>query len=97
MNEFPWRTDRDLTDETARDLIESQFSQLAPIRVTGRVQGWDNEALEIGGEWIFRFPKRADAAQDFERELQLLPRLVGRLPLAIPRYEFFGHATAEFP
>ena len=94
---FPWRTDRDLTDELARELIESQFPQLAPARVTNRAQGWDNEALEINGEWIFRFPKRADAALDLERELQLLPQIASRLPLAIPRYEFFGRATVAFP
>ena len=97
MNDFPWRTDRALTDETARDLIETQFSHLAPIHITNRAQGWDNEALEINGQWIFRFPKRADSAADMERELRLLPQIASRLPLPIPRYEFFGQATAKFP
>ena len=97
MNTFPWRTDRDLSGELARHLVESQFPQLAPIAVTNRAQGWDNEALEINGEWIFRFPKRADAALDLERELRLLPQIASRLPLAIPRYEFFGQSGAEFP
>ena len=94
---YPWRTDRDLSDELARQLIESQFPQLAPARVTARSQGWDNEALEINGEWIFRCPKRADSAAYVERELRLLPQIASRLPLLIPRYEFFGRPTAEFP
>ncbi len=94
---FPWSSDRPLSDETARQLIESQFPRLAPVRVTARAQGWDNEAVEVNGEWMFRFPKRADAAPDVERELRLLARLAPRLPLPVPRYEFFGRATREFP
>ena len=97
MSRFPWSSDRDLSDELARHLIESQFPQLAPARVTHRAQGWDNEALEINGEWIFRCPKRADSAAYVERELRLLPQIATRLPLPIPRYEFFGRPTAEFP
>ena len=97
MSRFPWSSDRDLSDELARQLIESQFPILAPARITKRAQGWDNEALEINGEWIFRFPKRADSALDVERELRLMPQITSRLPLPIPRYEFFGRATAEFP
>jgi aminoglycoside phosphotransferase (APT) family kinase protein len=49
--------------------------------------GWDSLVLEIG-EYIFRFPRRAEVEAWVERELRLLPELADVLPLAVPRFEF---------
>jgi hypothetical protein len=75
MQAFPWTPAQTLTNETVSLLILAQFPSLAPARVTARYQGWDNEAVEINGEWIFRFPKRADGKLPLKRELALLSRL----------------------
>ena len=42
-----------------------------------------------------RFPKSPDAAADLERELAILPRLAGLLPLPIPAPAFSGRDTAS--
>lgn len=46
--------------------------------------GQFNTVLCLGGRWIFRFPKSPGAAADLDHELEILPRLRGRLPLPIP-------------
>ncbi len=46
--------------------------------------GQFNTVLSIDAKWIFRFPKSPGAAADLACELEILPRLRGRLPLPIP-------------
>jgi len=50
--------------------------------------GQFNHVLAIDDAWIFRFPKSAPAAADLAHELELLPRLQGKLPLPIPQPRF---------
>jgi aminoglycoside 2''-phosphotransferase len=50
--------------------------------------GWDSRVLEVDGQWIFRFARRPEIADQFRKELQLLPELASRLPVAVPRPEF---------
>ncbi len=50
--------------------------------------GQFNTVVRIDDAWIFRFPKSANAAADLERELAILPRLAGLLPLPIPAPEY---------
>ena len=50
--------------------------------------GQFNTILCVDETWIFRFPKSPHAAADLERELMLLPRLAGKLPLPIPAPEY---------
>ena len=44
---------------------------------------------------MFRFPKSAGAAADLARELEILPRLHGRLPLPIPHPRFHARDAAS--
>ncbi|MCY4466859.1 MAG: aminoglycoside phosphotransferase family protein [Chloroflexi bacterium] len=50
--------------------------------------GQFNQVLCLDERWILRFPKSAAAAVGLTRELALLPRLDGRLPLPIPKPRF---------
>ena len=50
--------------------------------------GQFNTVLRVDDSWIFRFPKSPAAAADLARELELLPRLQGKLPLPIPQPQF---------
>ena len=50
--------------------------------------GQFNHVLCLDERWIFRFPKSAQAAADLAQELELLPRLQGKLPLPIPQPRF---------
>ena len=93
----PWTSDRDLDRETVADLIGEQFPELAGQPVAFLKAGWDSEAFEVGGEWIFRFPKREIVVDHLETELAVLPLIAGRLPLAVPRPLFAGEPTPRFP
>jgi aminoglycoside 2''-phosphotransferase len=50
--------------------------------------GWDTRVLEVDGQWIFRFARRPEIADQFRKELHLLPGLADHLPFAIPNPEF---------
>ena len=92
----PWRGPNRLTEEQAHALICEQFPSLAaePVRPLG--QGWDNTAWSVG-PWVFRFPQRPQTAPLLAREIRWLPRLAGRLPVAVPQPAFAGAPSADFP
>ena len=75
MDPYGWSTDRSLKNETVTSLVAAQFPSLLRASVTARHEGCDNEAFELNGEWVFRFPKRADGEVPLKREQALLPRL----------------------
>jgi aminoglycoside 2''-phosphotransferase len=53
-------------------------------------EGMDNRALLVASEFVFRFPKHAEAARRLEREIALLSHLAPRVNLRIPRIEYVG-------
>lgn len=55
--------------------------------------GQFNHVLRLDERWIFRFPKSMGAAADLARELEILPRLAGRLPLLIPEPRYSARAA----
>ena len=57
--------------------------------------GQFNIVLAVDDKWMFRFPKSAGAAADLARELDILPRLHGRLPLPIPEPRFHARDPAS--
>ena len=42
--------------------MAAQFPELAGQEVAELAAGWDHQLFCVGGAWIFRFPRRADAA-----------------------------------
>ena len=64
------------------------------FRVLG--EGWDFTALEVNDEYVFRFLKRRDAADNLEKEVRLLPELESRLPVRIPHFDHIWHGGAEY-
>jgi aminoglycoside phosphotransferase (APT) family kinase protein len=53
--------------------------------------GWENVVVETRDGWILRFPRDEDHA--FERELAILERVHGRLPVQTPEVEWTGRHT----
>lgn len=53
--------------------------------------GWENVVLDTPDGWIVRFPRDEDVALD--REVALLARLAGRLPVPIPRVVRTGRTS----
>lgn len=64
-----------------RQLPELTFRAAQMLPSSGQF----NHVLSIDDAWIFRFPKSPGAAADLARELYILPRLAGKLPLPIPQ------------
>jgi len=69
-----------LLEQIRRHLSELSFSQARILPAAGQF----NTVLCLDDRWIFRFPKSPHAAADLARELEILPRLRGKLPLPIP-------------
>lgn len=93
---FSWRI-QTVNAARAASLIAEQFPGLADCPVLPLGEGCDSSAFEVGGRWVFRFPKREDVARALARETALLPRLAARLPLAVPAFEFVGRPGPACP
>ncbi|MEU1390441.1 MULTISPECIES: aminoglycoside phosphotransferase family protein [unclassified Nonomuraea] len=68
-----------------RRLIDTQFPQWAalPLRLLDPA-GSDHVIYRLGEELSVRLPRHADAVGQADKELEWLPRLAPRLPLAVP-------------
>jgi len=93
----PWDAERAVSIGLARGLLARQFPELAGERVEPFGVGWDNSAFLVGGEWVFRFPRRKLAAALIEREIAILPRVAPGLPLPVPVPTFAGRPAAGYP
>ncbi|HEY2264725.1 MAG TPA: aminoglycoside phosphotransferase family protein [Streptosporangiaceae bacterium] len=81
-----------------RRLVASQFPALAGLPVTAfRSTGTVNAIFRLGDGLYARLPRMARWARDLEQEARWLPRLAGRLPLAIPEPVALGRPGAGYP
>lgn len=92
----PWRSERDLSAGEVRRLVAEQFG-LRDAQVAPLASGWDSDAYLVDGRFVFRFPRRAEVVPHLETELEVLPLLARRLPVAIPRPRFVGVPSERFP
>jgi aminoglycoside phosphotransferase (APT) family kinase protein len=93
----PWTAEVAVDADLARALIASQFPELAGAAAQPLGAGWDNTAYVVGGQWVFRFPRRTLALRLNARELALLPTIAPRVPLPVPRPEKIGRAELGYP
>lgn len=77
--------------------VESQFPDLAPVRAAFLGAGYDSDAFDVNGEWVFRFPRRDDVEAQLLLETRVLPALAGGSPVPIPRYTRIGRPSPLFP
>jgi aminoglycoside phosphotransferase (APT) family kinase protein len=92
-----WEAEHDIDQLQAAALIGRQFPELRQAPVETLATGWDNTVFLVDGRWVFRFPRREMALDCLARETAVLPRLAGRLPLAIPVPELIGQPSGCFP
>ncbi len=93
----PWTAEVEVPAERAAAFVAEQFPQLGPRSLTPLGEGWDNAAFLVNDAWVFRFPRRAVAAELIATESRVLPRIALELPLAVPVPVFVGHASAGYP
>ena len=55
-------------------------------------EGYDFAVAVVDDEWVFRFPRRSGVEQALEVEIELLPTIAPRLPVAVPAFE---HVSRE--
>jgi aminoglycoside phosphotransferase (APT) family kinase protein len=79
-----WTAERTVGVARAAELLSTAFPQLRGLRVVPLAEGWDNTVHVVGGEWAFRFSRRAIALSGFRRELAVLARIAPLLPLPVP-------------
>lgn len=89
-----WSAELEVTETLAAELIAEQFPQLAPVRCAAFGVGWDNVALLVNGEYVFRFPRRQLGADLNEVEFKLMPTIA--LPLPVSAATLIGAATPKF-
>jgi aminoglycoside phosphotransferase (APT) family kinase protein len=97
MAQLPWRTEFEIDEKRAAEAVLRRFPGLRPGWARHVADGWDHQAFLVNGEWIFRFPKRADSAERLAVERNVLPVLGPRLPLAVPEPEHVGEPGDDFP
>jgi aminoglycoside 2''-phosphotransferase len=88
-------SDRHLGEATVAVIVRSQFG-LNASTVERLGEGWDNEVFVVDEDWIFRFPKRANAIWLMEREIAIMPVIERSIGVPVPRFEMLGHAGEGF-
>jgi len=53
-----WDAERTVDEALARGLLAEQFPELAQLPIVLLGSGWDNTVYAVGGDWVFRFPRR---------------------------------------
>ncbi len=95
MTQPPWTPEIVVGPELALALVRSQFPALAATDARPLGAGWDNTAYLVG-DVVFRFPRRTSTLPLLEREVRLLPRIAGALPLPVPVPEWVGAPSPAY-
>jgi aminoglycoside phosphotransferase (APT) family kinase protein len=90
-------SDRHLDEEVVSSLVAAQFPDLAGREVRGLGAGWDHELFCVGGDWIFRFPRRAERVAWLTREIEINAVVAGALGPRVPVFERIGEPGDAFP
>lgn len=92
-----WQPEHDVDPGFARELIAAQFPELPREPVERYGAGMDNIAYLIATRYVFRFPRRAIAAQLLHAENRALPHIAPRVPLPVPVPRFIGEPRNGYP
>ncbi|MFH2203275.1 MAG: phosphotransferase [Elusimicrobiota bacterium] len=92
-----WEAECLLDADKVRRLLDAQLPDLKDAPVAYFNEGWDTWIYEVGGKYLFRFPKRESADGTLRMELRLLPELEEAVPLPIPSFEFMGRPSKPYP
>lgn len=92
-----WNPEIVITKDFAVQLINAQFPSLGIQTIVEFGQGFDNTIFLVNQEYIFRFPRRSIAEGLLRTEGELLPKLVDKLPLSVPRPIFYGKKSKHYP
>lgn len=92
-----WAAEVRVDEALAEQLLAQQFPPLPERSLVLLGEGWDYSVFLVDEKWVFRFPRRAIVVPGTKREIATLPLLAPLLPVAIPKPEFVGRPSADFP
>jgi aminoglycoside phosphotransferase (APT) family kinase protein len=92
-----WEAEQLVSASLAAGLVGLQFPRLRGAPAELLATGWDNTVYLLGGQWVFRFPRRKVALPGIRREIAILPRLAPHLPLPVPVPELLGTPSDAYP
>ncbi len=97
MTHFPWAAELQLEPNRAGALARRAFG-IRCADVEKLAEGFDYISYLADGEWVLRFPKRAECDGVLVREREILKRMHNLpLPVPVPGFEYFSSPLAEFP
>src|SRR5438309_1033581 len=79
----PWRAEFEIAPALACEIIAEQFPQLVPVSCSILGVGWDNVAMCVNEDLVFRFPRRSLGAQLIATELKLMRAIAPLLTLPV--------------
>src|ERR1700730_579854 len=96
-NSNQWDADWEVSDELVHKLIYGQFPQLSSKRIQRLGYGWDNTVYLVGGEYVFRFPRRKIAIDLLRMEGNILPKLTDYITIPYSKPLFYGEGNSDYP
>lgn len=74
--------------ETGSRVIRDKFPEFRNARLVGDDSGWDNYAVAVNDEYLFRFPRRQESLEQIQKEVEVLDILQAELPpeIEVPKY-----------
>jgi aminoglycoside 2''-phosphotransferase len=78
-------------------MVKDQFPDVIIESVESLGEGLRNYAILVNGEWVFRFPKNQQGADELNKEIQLLPLLLGYVKISIPEFVYIGRQSDGSP
>jgi aminoglycoside phosphotransferase (APT) family kinase protein len=99
MSLLPWEPDRHLDAGIARSVIRDAFPDIDVQELAPLGSGWEFDAFVTKDVWVFRFPRRAEYQNLFDRERPALALARSVLPghVSVPLVELIGAPSSQFP
>lgn len=74
--------------ETGSKIIKEHFPEFTECNFVGDSSGWDNYAIRVDDEYLFRFPRRLESLEQIRKETEVLSVLHSELPphIEVPKY-----------
>ncbi|MDT0160829.1 MULTISPECIES: phosphotransferase [unclassified Bacillus (in: firmicutes)] len=92
-----WNGEVSIAPLEARELLLSQFPELAPAEVEHFGEGFDNRVFLVNDEYVFRFPRKAAAEELLKTESRILPELRIAAGVDYPVPVFSGKPDKGYP
>ena len=95
----PWDPDRTLTLADVAALLSASMPTIDFRGVRFLGSGWEFDAYATIDGWVVRFPRRAEAADLFERDRRVTELVANHLPesVSVPRIELLAEPALDFP